>query len=518
MKFEELLYQPVRTPLEGFDKAVATGFEIAQNQERLLQNQEQINLKKQEIKDEFLTKGMNLMSILPKLKSSKQKNFYNGMMRTYFEKAGFDPQKIDSLFNQMDADEDLSVSFADYVSTLNKIYPNTVEGIQQKKIKISEFTDADEEQRKTVIDDYTAQSKQLLAEQTMKAMTQETAKRKVSEEATKAAAPMHVIDRVNQGDFGYANDWRTASDKIINARTSLKDAKFISPEQRSQLETQMNMAQAMIRSPETFQNGIMMADAVSVASGEAISKSTQVEEVGKGKRAAAIQAGTQGRFEARQYEKRLEDTGKYVKDLVDNTFKSYEKSAPAVKNLEDALNDPKADGGRIKQLGSIFARSILDERGAMSDQDINRVFNRTLGSDIKGVARYFFGTTALPKGLINQMKANIAGFKNAAFEFQKTKLVRGLQRAQLDERLKEQFGFGKSGYNQLINEVNNIIRTNNLGMGKKQTRAGVESVVRSKLKKNKGESDQEFETRIQKATERSIFNNLIEYNQPLELM
>lgn len=121
MKFEELLYQPVRAPLEGFDKAVATGFEIAQNQERLRQAQERLNLEKQQIQQEYLTKGIGTLSTLSKVKSQKQRKILSDMLMQYMSKGGlpFKQETVDALLS----DEDTSVAFSDALVQGQKQYP-----------------------------------------------------------------------------------------------------------------------------------------------------------------------------------------------------------------------------------------------------------------------------------------------------------------------------------------------------------------------------------------------------------
>lgn len=278
MALSDLISRPIAAPLEGFDKAVGVGFELAQKQDQLRIANEELKIKQQEIQDTFMTKGMNLMSVFPKLKTKKEKTFYLGLMRNYFEKSGFDKAKTESLFAQMEADEEFALGVTDRVSTLNSLYPPTsVENIQKQKLEWTKFQDLDEEQRKTQIESLNAQEKALLAQQTLSVTTREIEKRGFTQELTKSAAPMHVIERANQGDLGYANMWRMSNDRITQARTTLKDAKFISPEKRKDIETQLNRAAAMLMSPDSFQQGVVMSESALVRAGELQSESAKKE-------------------------------------------------------------------------------------------------------------------------------------------------------------------------------------------------------------------------------------------------
>ena len=87
MALSDLISRPIAAPLEGFDKAVGVGFELAQQQDRLRIAQEELALRQDQVQSEYLSKGINALGGLSKAKGPARKMMAS-LIESYFTKGG----------------------------------------------------------------------------------------------------------------------------------------------------------------------------------------------------------------------------------------------------------------------------------------------------------------------------------------------------------------------------------------------------------------------------------------------
>lgn len=121
MALSDLITRPIATPLEGFDKAVESGFKIAQQQQELSMAQERLKLQQDQIKQEYLTKGISTLSTLSKVKNQKQRKILSDMLMQYMSKGGI-PFRQDTV-NALLSDEETSMGWSDALKAGEKEYP-----------------------------------------------------------------------------------------------------------------------------------------------------------------------------------------------------------------------------------------------------------------------------------------------------------------------------------------------------------------------------------------------------------
>ena len=120
MAFSDLITKDVATPLAGFDKAVATGFELAQNQEKISLAQQQNQLAREQLNASFIDKATGLLPHLTKA-TGKAKGI---LVRSYSDlmaKAGMPVNE--ELQALLSSDENVAANFSQNILMLNKKYP-----------------------------------------------------------------------------------------------------------------------------------------------------------------------------------------------------------------------------------------------------------------------------------------------------------------------------------------------------------------------------------------------------------
>jgi hypothetical protein len=119
MALSDLISKPVVAPLEGFDKSVQTGFELAQNQERLRIAQENVNLQQQQISDGFMTKAIGMLPAYLRA-TGKSKKMIGNAFASLWQRSGnaMNPEVMDLI----NSDDDMSNGILGEYQRLNQLY------------------------------------------------------------------------------------------------------------------------------------------------------------------------------------------------------------------------------------------------------------------------------------------------------------------------------------------------------------------------------------------------------------
>lgn len=185
MALSDLISRPITAPLEGFDKAVGVGFELAQQQERIRIAQEQLDLRQEEIKSNYLSKGIEALSSVKSV-TGPAKNALLDVAYSYFVKGGF--KNLDPTKWKIVSSEDTIDTFVAIEKDAQEKYPNNP---KLQNAYIAQKVQQDPEQWYKTASEYRIKEAQVSSE-IQKQLSIEAAK----EEFKKR--PKSVIERVNQ--------------------------------------------------------------------------------------------------------------------------------------------------------------------------------------------------------------------------------------------------------------------------------------------------------------------------------
>jgi len=121
MAFSDLITKDVATPLAGFDKAVATGFELAQNQEKIGLAQQQNQLEQEKLQASYLDKANNLLPNLLKT-SGKARKILTTSYMNLMAKGGLSVDQ--DTMDLISSDEELGADIESLVKQGKQIYGN----------------------------------------------------------------------------------------------------------------------------------------------------------------------------------------------------------------------------------------------------------------------------------------------------------------------------------------------------------------------------------------------------------
>jgi len=121
MAFTDLIMKDVAAPLSGFDKAVSTGFELAQNQEKIGLAQRQNQLEQEKIQASYLAKANDLLPNLLKT-TGKARSLLTNSYMSLMAKGGM-PVNKDTM-DLLAADESVASDYAAIEDKIRKQYPN----------------------------------------------------------------------------------------------------------------------------------------------------------------------------------------------------------------------------------------------------------------------------------------------------------------------------------------------------------------------------------------------------------
>lgn len=119
MALSDLISKPVVAPLEGFDKSVQTGFELAQNQEKLRIAQENVNLQQQQISEGFMSKAIGMLPAYLKA-TGKSKKMIGNAFASLWQRSGnaMNPEVLELI----NADDEISGSLSQEYDRLKQLY------------------------------------------------------------------------------------------------------------------------------------------------------------------------------------------------------------------------------------------------------------------------------------------------------------------------------------------------------------------------------------------------------------
>lgn len=348
MAFSDLISKDVAAPLAGFDKAVATGFELAQNQQKLGMAQQQIQLQQEQISQGYLEKATSLFPHFMRASGGTRKALGNAITQM-MGKAGLGVDQ-DTLM-LMNSDEQLNAQASQYLSQLQKEFPNN---------------------------------------------------------------PAMIAARMGEFLQQPASDIYTAMTKAVSQQLSTQQA-----------WQRMVYQQAQVTGRQLTQQDF-----------------------------------------ARQ--KKVSDD---INKVLERAPKDFEAVAVGLKTLEDKFGTPanpkEVDTMDLMNSLSTFARTIGQEKGPLTEGDVNRVFANTVGLQLSTWENYLSGNGKPPKELVAKLRNNLAAFKNNLGRQATSNLIGFVQRAQSNPLYKQAFDITVSpdgevnvgyGAGQVIDRANQLIK------------------------------------------------------------
>lgn len=294
MAFSDLISKPITAPLEGLDKSIATGVELANSQYRTQIAMEQNQLEREKLQASYLDKANAMLPSLLKSRGKARSILMNQYIN--YSARGGSPVNADSM------DVMLSQSTEDLDAAYQKIL-NSVGGDRQRAALVF--------------------------------------RQKFGEDASEAATFIE---------------------------------KSAIQEQASQL-----------------------------AMGRAVYQQRQVTE----------------RQERKISIDELKITNQKIEKDLEKIPKKFEDVAPKIKQVENALGTPdtpieKVDLGTLKSLFPTFAKTVAGEVGVLTEGDVARVFENTLGYKIAEVTNYLGdGKAKAPPNLVKELRERMSLFKQA---------------------------------------------------------------------------------------------------------
>lgn len=486
MKFEELLYQPVQAPLEGFDKAVATGFEIAQNQERLRQAQEQINLKKEELQSEYVLKGIGALSALSKSKGAARKVFGNVMLNL-FKKGNL----------QIDPDtEKLLLADVEYSKKINDVLSLMDEkGITDPQARIGflqdvvgadpDKVDAQIELEKTKLKTL-EETKVITSKEGMKAvfdLQQEAAKGLVSQERESSKYIGDVAEKfggLSEEMLQMLNKYKdntglqagllrgyvaSIAAPAKNIEDNLKNIKDPTADQQKSIDSILNTIAAAKRDyadPNKRASAIDSITKANVEFGKILSA-----QKSSGDKAELLQ---KKRFE----EARDKDAFQIARKIEEDISKYYDNKTAEINSAVGIITKPGATWNDVKSVVGQFAKLGGESGARLSDQDASRTIGTGLGVRTADVLNWFTIDGASPdEATLSRLKTNARMFLNTLAAEKEKKIIGRLKLNQSDPRLGKHFLPGGSAYNGLSARYPDIFSKIEAQKQKAAVRSGV---------------------------------------------
>lgn len=461
MALGDVIGRPLVNPIEGLASGVQAGFEIAQNQERLRLANEELLLKKQQIDNDFIEKGMTAIANIAKAKGGGKK-FYAKLAIKYMRHGGLEIDE-ESLLQ----DPEMPDNFAKYASYLDRMFPGTsVENINQKKAAWQQFYSNDPERVKPFVESADAELKSLLAQQAFGAQTSEIAKREAVKKVVSSeypgwmkqqmiANPTEALPLVSQFDPVFEG--------LKQTRENMKRADLVPPQKRADLTRRINQGLAAIQSPDTFNQGVMMLQGVNEEASGMVAESAQAKQAQMTQRSQIAQSGIERRFRMNIEEQRGKEADKKVDQLTTSVGKVYSESSAVLKNLEsiygtqDAPRKPSIN--EVKTTIASFARTIQAERGALSNADVSRVLANTLNFDVKRVQAYLFGDASAPEGMVDNLRKNLSTFKKNLVTAQIKKVTDEMRMEKKNPRIGKFFKSDGYARQQMRDFANNLLQS-----------------------------------------------------------
>lgn len=121
MALSDIISRPLTAPLEGFDKAVGVGFELAQKQQQVQIAQQKLELDQEEIKAGYLAKGISALSALPKAKGPAKRALADSAY-ALFIKGGL--TNLDKNQWAILSSDEVLPAFVNVESEAQNLYPN----------------------------------------------------------------------------------------------------------------------------------------------------------------------------------------------------------------------------------------------------------------------------------------------------------------------------------------------------------------------------------------------------------
>lgn len=282
MALSDVIGRPLVNPLEGLEGGIATGFEIAQRREQLALQQQELGLKKQQIDNDFLEKGMAAIGNIAKSKGSGKK-FYANLAVEYFKRGGITNLNTDTLLQ----DPEMPDNLAAFAASLDRMFPGTsIENLNQKRAAWTQVGRVDPEGVKPYFEGIANQEKALLAQQTFGSQSAELAKRELTKKAVSTDYPPWMKQQMMTNPveaMGFVQQHDQFIKMESQLREDLKRSDLIDPKKRADLQNRINQAKAAMNSPDTYQQGAMMLQDASVEASGLVAESAKAKKVSKAK-------------------------------------------------------------------------------------------------------------------------------------------------------------------------------------------------------------------------------------------
>lgn len=484
MALSDLISRPIAAPLEGFDKAVGVGFELAQKQEQLKIANEELKLRQEQVQSEYLSKGMNALGALSKAKGPAKKMMMD-LVTSYFTRGGI---RVDpGAMTYIGSDEE-------NIARVNKV----AEALKEespvlRKLKIQQIFESDPEQLPDLFKSIDIEEEAKIA--VSKALSVEAAKKtfEASLEGQKAG-----IEKEAKAEEQFAKDMaeygvdseealqvlnpKTAPQRValLNAfkgsvgnrkkfaEENIKNLKDLSPEQQKRLSViQDDLNQAAVDYWDPNKRA------------QAISKSVKADKefkmiMSQQKSSAATAEKLMG---MRISEARAKDAGTESRNIQKDVSKYFDEKATAINKSLSIISKPNATWNDIKSEIGSFAR-LGGTVGAQSDRDVRNALGTGFGPMAAEFATYFDTDAEPDPSTLKRLKANAKIALEALAKGKEAKIAGSIAALQEDPRLGTYFRPGGAQYNALSARYPQVFESIN----KKKAQDAVKSAVSNAAK------------------------------------
>lgn len=385
MALSDLITRQIATPLEGFDKAVESGFKIAQQQQELSMAQERLKLQQDQIKQEYLTKGLHAFEALSKAKGTGR-TVLGKLTFNYLKQAGLD---VDENTQQLLLKEESYTQ-----SMLGLVNQIKESGITDSSQIVAILSDAvakgkvDPEQAKPQMDLIKEKVKAGFAEQKQVGAAQQ----KLIEKAVSEGAPVFVANALKSGDYDTSSKFFTVRQNIEQSEALLKDSKLIDKKDMDSIRTAVNIAKSLANDQLGLDKALELSNQIKAMAGGFTTVSAQKEEQNKTERFKAAQSAIESRFQ--QAQKRISDYAdrnlirdaekenqNFFKDL-DSNFAQLPKATSLLKIIESGK---KAEiDSRIADIRG-FISGTKESLGRISNKDLQLILPRDTRASVVGL-------------------------------------------------------------------------------------------------------------------------------------
>jgi hypothetical protein len=486
MALSDLISRPLTAPLEGFDKAVGVGFELAQKQDQLRIANEELELKREEVKSNFLSKGINALSALAKAKGPAKKAISDAAY-SYFVKGGLtlDPKQW-----AVASSEEMLPLYPIIDQEAQSLYPNNP---KLQSAYIAQKMNVDPEKYYETATEYRLKEVQL-SEETQKALAVEAAKRtyestlKGEERAAEKQTKAEEQFSKNIETYGASEELlQFLNEKTPAQRAALYNG-YLSTVGKPKKFVEDNLENIKDPTPEQQKRLAAIQDDLMQASIEYADPQKRPQAISKAAKAnkefnmllasqKSSASTAEKLFGARIAESRAKDALTESRNIQKDVSKYFDEKSTAISKSLAIISKPDATWNDIKSEIGSFAR-LGGTVGAQSDRDVRNALGTGFGPMVAEFSTYFDTDAEPDPSTLKRLKANAKIAIEALAKGKEEKIAGSIAALQEDPRLGTFFRPGGAQYNALSARYPQVFQS----IDKKRAKSAIKSAVSSAAK------------------------------------